>query len=248
MKISSNYSQPSPPSSSTGATEEANEAIKDRQQWSCHFDGCKAILYSKSSRFRHQKLHENPSSQYQCNECPSSFLMKLDLMDHERRTHMSPSSYVVCNHCERTFSSVSNLNAHKEIHLRSAVSKHVCDICNVSYFQSSALRRHWRNDHGETSDWSGSSSMQSSSPPLYIKENKSYYNAIDRSQTITPPSQTCLICNGIFPSDYEFHRHLGAIHYLSSTFACIINHCKVQIRKRTDFENHQKVHPYFHNK
>jgi hypothetical protein len=233
MQGYSSHPRPSTPPS-YGASEETIKE-KDRQQWPCNYENCKVILYSKSSRFRHLKLHENPESQYKCNQCSLSFLMKLDLMDHERRSHMSPSSYVVCNQCERTFSSISNLNAHFEIiHVKS----------------KTALRQHQQNDHNQMSDdqkdyhWRKFSGISS---PLQSKENKSYYHAIDRSQTSTPPSQTCLICNGIFSSDYEFHQHLGAIHYLSPQLTCIINNCNVQIWKKTDLEIHQREHPHFHN-
>lgn len=98
---------------------------KSKQEWPCNVEGCSVILYSKSSRFRHQKLHENPENQYHCDKCDAKYLVKLDLVDHERRAHMSKDSYVVCDQCERTFSSMSNLNAHKEIHQRSATPKHV---------------------------------------------------------------------------------------------------------------------------
>lgn len=120
---------------------------KSKQEWPCTVEGCSVVLYSKSSRFRHQKLHENPENQYHCDKCDAKYLVKLDLVDHERRAHMDKDSYVVCNQCERTFSSMSNLNAHKEIHQRSSNPKHVCTICDVAYFHRSALHRHQRNDH-----------------------------------------------------------------------------------------------------
>ena len=240
-----NYYHPSP-TPSYGSSEEASR--KERQQWPCGYEGCGVVLYSKSSRFRHQKLHEKPETQYKCKECTSSFLMKLDLIDHERRMHMSPNSYVVCEECDRTFSSVSNLNAHKEIHVRSASPKHVCRICNVSYFHKSALHRHQRNDHGHVRNLSGSSasSIRSSSPQPHIKQNKSYYNPYDRSQTITPPSNSCLFCSQTFSSDYEYHQHLGAIHYLSSSLSCIINQCNHQVKDRAEFALHKRQHPHFH--
>lgn len=197
---------------------------KAKQEWPCTIQGCSVILYSKSSRFRHQKLHENPSSQYNCPKCEAKFLMKLDLIDHERRAHMSKDSYVVCDKCERTFSSMSNLNAHKEIHERSSVPKHVCHICNVAYFHRSALHRHQRNDHGHVRSQSESrsetASLSNNSPVMMNGSPRSsgaafnsapapYSNASSTTRQsrilhhLPPPSQFRSSSNGHVSNQYS---------------------------------------------
>lgn len=115
-------SSPSPRSpTSNSLTQGASPLLLQQRiskEWKCKFEGCGAILKSKSSRFRHQRQHLNPESQYSCSfeGCQAKYLLKLDLVDHERKMHMDSSKYVVCGICERTFSSISNLNAHKEMH------------------------------------------------------------------------------------------------------------------------------------
>lgn len=143
------FNSPTKSHTSMSSSVDLLQPKKERKEWPCTHLNCKVILYSKSSRFRHLKLHENPTTQYACSLCPSTFLIKLDLIDHSRRQHSSPDQYVVCDVCDRTFSSVSNLNAHRDIHSRSATPKHRCEVagCSMSYFHRSALHRHLRNEH-----------------------------------------------------------------------------------------------------
>ncbi|KAJ3251180.1 hypothetical protein HK103_002598 [Boothiomyces macroporosus] len=193
------------------------------QEWPCNFEGCTAVLYSKSSQFRHRRLHEQPHSKYACTQCKEKFLVKLDLIDHTRKVHMPAGSYVLCEQCKRTFSSLSNLNAHMEIHKEAVKPKYSCKACNVSYFHRSALRRHQRTEHTYTPEES-----ESSESPTEMSETSTISNIIG-----------CKICSNSFISDYELHQHLGT-HFLSKDYKCIINHCNYQVESLLDFEEHGK--------
>ena len=78
---------------------ERSRSLSITKEWKCKFEGCGAILKSKSSRFRHQRQHLNPETQYSCafDGCDAKYLLKLDLVDHERKSHMDKSKYVTCN-------------------------------------------------------------------------------------------------------------------------------------------------------
>ncbi|KAJ3312545.1 hypothetical protein HDV04_002862 [Boothiomyces sp. JEL0838] len=225
----------------------AKKTIK--QEYVCTFDGCNAILYSKSSQFRHRRLHEKPSSRYECNQCKEQFLVKLDLIDHTRKTHMPAGSFVVCEQCNRTFSSLSNLNAHMEIHKQITDPTYNCEICNTKYFHRSALRRHQRADHkllmgsnhytrrfSESSSSDDSMSSYSHSPTTA--------NDITNYRLPTPPLATCKICDYMSQTESELAQHLGS-HFVSSDYKCIINACQYEIHSKEDFEQHTKC---MHNK
>jgi Zinc finger, C2H2 type len=209
-----------------GAPTRRSQKKSQQREWACGVPGCNAILYSKSSRFRHQTLHKKPSNQYQCKQCPSSFLIKLDLIDHERHAHCPKDSYVSCEQCERTFSSLSNLQAHKEIHTEARVPPHKCNLCDAAYFHRSALKRHERNEHfshlGSASD--------------------------DQTLCSLSPKAThtslifCTYCSATCSSEYEFHKHLGSKHYLSTTRQCLINQCKTFIATKESYTLHKLEH------
>jgi hypothetical protein len=201
---------------------------KTLQEWACGVPGCSAILYSKSSRFRHQTLHKKPDNQYRCKQCPSSFLMKLDLIDHERHAHCPKDSYVSCEQCERTFSSISNLQAHREIHTEARIPPHKCNLCDTAYFHRSALKRHERNEHGTSSHLQSASDDQtlcSLSPPIQTKSLIS-----------------CMYCSKTCSSEYEYQKHLGSDHFLSTTRQCLINQCKTFISTKESYALHKLEH------
>jgi uncharacterized Zn-finger protein len=224
-------------------------------EWACDFPGCNAVFYSKSSKFRHKKLHGEPGSQYHCNECPATFLVKLDLIDHQRKQHMEPDSYYNCDKCERTFSSISNLNAHKEIHGTGSVPKYTCEWCAISYFHRSgiilitkALYRHQRNEHKiNRSNTADSTKSGSVSPDAGDIEWQPSTPQSD-STTDTLAQITCGFCNMIFSSYDQYVTHLGENHFLSENKECIINACQHKIYTKMDLAiHHATMHPVLSN-
>ena len=210
-----------------------------QQEWPCRFPGCDMILYSKSSRFRHQNLHNNPANQYQCGQCQANFLVKLDLNDHERRAHTPRDSYVACGQCDRTFSTMSNLNAHKEIHVRTTTPEHVCNVCNGAYFHRSALKRHQRNDHGISKD--SITHSRSASDDLTVYSNSPPEPSLT-PQIAYVPEISCTYCSSTCKSEYEYLQHLGSEHFLSISKQCLINNCHEIINNKDVYQQHKSKH------
>jgi uncharacterized protein YlaI len=216
-----------------------------KQEWACDVPGCNAILYSKSSRFRHKKLHEQPSNQYQCDECSASFLVKLDLTDHKRKAHMQKGTYVICDQCDRTFSSLSNLNAHKEIHQAQGVPQFKCNICSTAYFHRSALYRHQRNDHdmrrptdSRTSSIASDSDTSMCSEPYPTPHPSPIPSAV----------LSCPFCDLKMGDKSAFYLHLESKHFLTWDHRCLLNACNEQCHTLEELQQHRAMKHSLFNK
>ncbi|KAI8902172.1 hypothetical protein BC833DRAFT_574644 [Globomyces pollinis-pini] len=221
-----------------------------KQEWPCPFAGCNVVLFSKSSQFRHRRLHDSSLSKYKCSQCSENFAVKLDLMDHTRRAHMPAGSYVICQNCDRTFSSLSNLNAHSGIHKDSGVPRYQCSKCSMSYFHRSALRRHQRADHNMISE-EGGHQRRSSISSVSSQESLSMAT-LNNSPSSTSPEPvvdlavTCKFCTEVLPDNPRYHFHLEEKHFISSDHRCLINACGEFCGNGEKYESHKKdCHPFF---
>ncbi|KAJ3000484.1 hypothetical protein HDV02_005349 [Globomyces sp. JEL0801] len=222
-----------------------------KQQWPCNYVGCGAILYSKSSQFRHKKLHENKVAKYKCTKCSEQYLVKLDLIDHVRRAHMPAGSYVVCKECDRTFSSLSNLNAHSTIHKDTGLPRYQCEVCQVSYFHRSALRRHQRTDHS----MSPSMSRRPSHCSVSTNDSTGFGSPVNHYSYLASPPDTpklkhnevqCTYCPETFIDNPKYHFHLEEQHLISSDHRCLINACgEFFYNAKTHQEHKKQCHPFF---
>jgi hypothetical protein len=209
-----------------------------KSEYYCNVPGCTAILYSKSSRFRHKKLHEQPGNQYRCDQCPASFLVKLDLTDHKRKAHMEKGSFVTCDQCYRTFSSLSNLNAHKEIHQAKGIPQYKCSVCDTAYFHRSALYRHQRNDHGmERSNTTCTVIESDCSSPV---QNSYLPPTPTPSPIFTSATIDCSFCTLKMDHVHQFYQHLESAHFLSTEFRCLLNACNHVCETKEELEHHRK--------
>ena len=235
---------------------ERSRSLSSTKEWICKFEGCGVILKSKSSRFRHQRQHLNPETQYSCSfeGCDAKYLLKLDLVDHERKSHMDKSKYVACNICERTFSSISNLNAHKEMHHKENAHKEMHHKDNHEKPRAHPSSTTTENSGSPSLSYNNTTSIHKRNPIGCIVPNyscsicpqvegiielrshmRNHYNVTppisssdhydDNDNTASILHVECGLCDKILKIGNERVSHWEAAHFVGETGVCLVNGC-----------------------
>lgn len=204
-----------------------------------HCEHCPRKFSTKSYLKQHQLNHisdaekERLKAENTCPDCGYGFLSRAKMLHHIRFQHAMAYS-TVCSACGKTFKSKYNFFIHYQNTHGDGVGRPQCSICGMILADDSSLRRHMRNRHNNTGDYTCSVCSKKCPSQNALKAHVEYVHSKERKFS-------CQYCDKSFKRPIGLKEHLTT-HVGGALYQCTF--CEKTFNSGANMYSHRKrVHP-----